>query len=295
MGLMDKIKNMFTEEEEIEEEPIKKEVIQVEIPSPMTKKETTKEVRKEVDDEVIEQPKEKPVKVVQETKVTQENIVKPQQKREDKFVFPVYFDDDDFTTIENKNKEERKAREEKRIIEERQKLEEKRVIPKPIKDSYKGKPVEEEKKTFKPTPIISPVYGILNKNYTKEDITTKQKPETSKKVSDVDLIRNKAYGSLEDEMVDSLNYKEEKVHTNKDMEEYHKKMDDVDFDELLDNDNLDNNLDELETKLTKTKTTKTKETQPKYSRALKNKDLDDVKISEDDLFDMIDTMYEEGK
>ena len=40
MGLMDKLKNLFTEEveEEVEvkDEPIKKEMIQVEIPSPTT-------------------------------------------------------------------------------------------------------------------------------------------------------------------------------------------------------------------------------------------------------------------
>ena len=44
MGLFDKVKNLFTEEVEVEEkeekrgkkeEPIKKEVIQVEIPSPV--------------------------------------------------------------------------------------------------------------------------------------------------------------------------------------------------------------------------------------------------------------------
>ena len=34
MGLLDKLKNMFTEEEVEENEPIKKEVFQVEIPAP---------------------------------------------------------------------------------------------------------------------------------------------------------------------------------------------------------------------------------------------------------------------
>ena len=52
MGLMDKIKNMFTEEEEIEEEPIKKEVIQVEIPSPMPRKEEKKVEQVKVQEKV---------------------------------------------------------------------------------------------------------------------------------------------------------------------------------------------------------------------------------------------------
>ena len=32
----------------------------------------------------------------------------------------------------------------------------------------------EEKKSFKPSLIISPVYGVLDKNYHKEDITSKK-------------------------------------------------------------------------------------------------------------------------
>jgi len=88
MGLMDKIKNMFTEEEEIEE-PIKKEVIQVEIPSPLNKTEEKETM----------QPK--PI-IVEEEKieVKEEKIIKP--KQEEKFIFPVYFDDADFQTIEKK-------------------------------------------------------------------------------------------------------------------------------------------------------------------------------------------------
>lgn len=281
MGLMDKIKNMFTEEEEIdEEEPIKKEVIQVEIPSAMNKREEKKEV--------IEPPKEE--------RVIQETVKKT--KQEEKFIFPVYFDDDDFTDIDKKTKEERKIREEKRLLEEKRKIEEKRkyeeprVIPKPIRETYKGKPVVEEKKVFKPTPIVSPVYGILDKNYTKEDITSKRQ-ESSKKISDIDIIRNKAYGTLEDEIVDSLNYKEEKkVHTT-DMDEYHKQMDDV-FRDLLEQDDLDNNLDELENKLSKPKETKVNEVQPKYSRTSRTKKVEQD-VLEDDLFDMIDTMYKEEK
>lgn len=262
MGLMDKIKNMFTEEEIIEE-PIKKEVIQVEIPAATPKKEV----------------------VVKEEKI-EEKVVKS-QKQEEKFVFPIYFDDDDFTTM-NKPKKEEKKYPERRVFDEK-KYEEKKITPKPMVESYKGK-VQEEKKIFKPTPVISPVYGILDKNYTKDDITTRKREE-NKKVDDVDLIRNKAYGTLEDEMVDSLNYKEE-VHTNRDMEEYHKKMNEVDFNDMLE-DSLDTNLDELESKLSKV--TEEKEVKPKYSRTARKKSLEAQEIDENDLFDMIDTMYKEEK
>lgn len=76
------------------------------------------------------------------------------------------------------------------------------------------------KKNFTPSPIISPVYGILDKNYTKDDIVDKKggmkrekivKPIVKKEIEeevtieqaeaavievDIDSVRKKAYGSL---------------------------------------------------------------------------------------------------
>lgn len=74
------------------------------------------------------------------------------------------------------------------------------------------------KKPFTPSPVISPVYGILDKNYKKDDIVDKQggmkrekviKPIPPKEVElpvtnndvfevDIDKVRKKAYGELED-------------------------------------------------------------------------------------------------
>lgn len=99
-------------------------------------------------------------------------------------------------------------------------------------DRYKINPTP-VKKTFTPSPIISPVYGILDKNYTKEDIVDKKdglkrekvvKPIVKKEetktieeaeievevaektvvvekatpVVDIDSVRKKAYGELEE-------------------------------------------------------------------------------------------------
>ena len=57
---------------------------------------------------------------------------------------------------------------------------------------------KEEKTYFKPSPIISPIYGILDKNYRKEDVVQKKEIRlttnyTRSNVS-VDDIRDKAYG-----------------------------------------------------------------------------------------------------
>ena len=75
MGLMDKFKNLFTEEVE-EVKPIKKEVRHVEIKAP--KKE----------------PEEMPKK--EENTISDSTTI----KKEEKFVFPVYFDDKDFDDLE---------------------------------------------------------------------------------------------------------------------------------------------------------------------------------------------------
>ena len=70
-----------------------------------------------------------------------------------------------------------------------------------MEDKYKEK---EEKKIFRPTPIISPVYGVLDKNYRKDDITSKKtRPivtEYDTSHLTIDDVRRKAYGTLEDDL-----------------------------------------------------------------------------------------------
>ena len=63
---------------------------------------------------------------------------------------------------------------------------------------------KEERSYFKPSPIISPIYGILDKNYKKEDVVQKREVKMSNsferdKIS-IDDIRKKAYGSLTEDL-----------------------------------------------------------------------------------------------
>lgn len=198
MGLMDKFKNLFTEEVE-EVKPIKKEVRHVEITSPK---------RSEI---------KKSEPVVEEDSISDSTAI----TREEKFVFPVYFDDKDFDDLEKPKKVE-----EKKTVKE----------SKPV--AYKGAKIQtevEEKKVFKPSPIISPVYGILDKNYHKDDIVTKTPRRNdyrrvSGKVT-VDDIRDKAFGTLEDDLKNSLlntDY-EEKYEPDDDMLDM---FNDLDFDKV---------------------------------------------------------------
>lgn len=64
----------------------------------------------------------------------------------------------------------------------------------------------EEKKKFKPSPIISPVYGIMDKDYVKEDVMPKKKEENSSRGRDMSIesVRRKAFGSLEDEIEETI-------------------------------------------------------------------------------------------
>ena len=215
MGLLDKVKNLFTEE--VEEEVVVKPKREIKLPTREPKTEVKREVKpvREVEKEVrrVEiAPARRENRILEDEVKPEINISDSTAiNKEEKFVFPVYFSDDDFKDLE-KPKEEKK--EEPKI--------------KDLREAYKGRKeeVKTQHKTFKPSPIISPVYGVLDENYKKEDITVKEPISTNYYRSDkvtVDDIRNKAYGTLEDELEnnlfnDSVILKEEKLDSVDDIE-----------------------------------------------------------------------------
>lgn len=232
MGFLDKMKNLFTEE--VEETPIKKDVIQVEIPAPVAP------VKKE--------------EVVAESEV----LVK-----EEKPQAPVFFDDNDFATLER------------------------REAPKPKKIEQKYKVKEEEKKIFKPTPIISPVYGVLDKNYHKEDITPKKKTTTAafydKSSLNIDDVRKKAYGTLEDELEtiipgDDYEIVEETPIT---IEETHDGM----LEDLLD--------PEYEPRFAAKEEPVEEKADDMFEELHQELEESEQKLTESDLFNLIDSMYDQ--
>lgn len=186
MGLFNKLKNALFEEEEIE------------IPLKETPEVKPIKIEKE---EIDKKPEVEKKNVELNTSENERDLFKV----ENTFKFPE-FDEEEFKTsykppIEKEEKNEP-------IITPKENFE--RVKPityeydkKPRlsrKESLKKEIVEEkQKKTFKPSPVISPVYGVLDKNYKKEDIITVQE-ERPKKVYDVDAIRRKAFGTLEEDI-----------------------------------------------------------------------------------------------
>lgn len=83
--------------------------------------------------------------------------------------------------------------------------------------SYSGIYEKKEDRThFKPSPIISPIYGVLDKNYKKEDVVAKKEIRLTSSYArenlSVEDVRNKAYGSLSDDIAKEI--EEEPVRRN---------------------------------------------------------------------------------
>ena len=309
MGFMDKLKNMFTEEvEEDDVAPVKREM-KVEITSPRVER-----VESQLEDE--------PKKDVSENEPS---------KREEKFVFPVYFDDKDFDDLEKPSQPVVPKEPVKKAV-----VSPKREIKKDNAYSGgRGQVQPEERKKFRPSPIISPVYGVLDKNYSKDDIMTKDRSRNlyhSKKEVTVDDVRQKAFGSLEDDLEntlfgkasflfndevsdndssnESVNVEEnknealinEKSESFDVLDQVKKEFDDIDHmfqQDTCDDDasvdmDLDNMInDELNKLIVDEKLSDSHQTRIKRYENEHNID-DHDSLTDSDLFHLIDTMYEKG-
>ncbi len=307
MKFLDKVKNMFTEEvEEVEK--------------------TKDEVK--IEQIIPEEKKESRVRESRESRTLDDfNQVKiPDVKKVEKK--PVFFTDDDFNDLDNyfKKAEPKIEREsnyndkfdlKEKYREAEIKERETRVVEPPkkkdydplksatdylekyneenggIKEPYQGNTkIETKPPKFKPTPIISPVYGILDKNYHKEDIVSKSDKEyKSVDGLSVDSIREKAYGTLEDELENTL-FGSNSILFKDENKTKSKKVESDFFDDLEDEatPSGDNNLRDLENITMDI---------GKELDSLLNKDKEPSKKDttssfddDDDLFNLIDTMYD---
>ena len=207
MGLLDKLKNLFTDEEEIietqeievEEEPKVEETPKL----PTFMREKIEKEEKKIN--ILEE------KAAEEEILSDRNLVKPDHS----FKFPLAFDDKDFE-VPSYNSQNVIQK-----VKEQEKEKKKSVSELYAKKEEKKK----EKHVFKATPIISPVYGILDKNYKKEELKAKKESDyelkrPSKKV-DFESVRMKAFGTLADELQDNLLEDLTDVKETKNVEVYH--------------------------------------------------------------------------
>ncbi|MBQ2872790.1 MAG: hypothetical protein IJE89_02185 [Bacilli bacterium] len=185
MKLLDKIKDLFMDEISEEDDlELEEENVKVyEEPKDVLPKVMRDNIKKEEENIKFEELKPRNEEVKKK-----EEIVVPEKK----FTFPIEFEEDIMPT-RSANKNVLKVTQE---------------TSKKVTELYPKKEEVKEKPRFKPTPVISPVYGILDKNYTKEEVREKSEDNMdmkrpSKKV-DFETVRKKAFGNLTDEIKDNL-------------------------------------------------------------------------------------------
>ncbi len=337
MGFLNKLKNVFFEEEEIEvEEKPKKE-------KPIAKKvELPKKEKRKLEE--IEIPQEQ-----EEEEIEAGESYTPKEK-ENGFKFPVLLEDD-LIEEEIEVEEKPKRREEKRET----KTFKENIIDRdlPFDNSYTRdlnsadyslKDRRTETKGFKPSPIISPIYGVLDKNYTKEDIHDKKETHTTSfsftnDKLDLDSVRRKAYGDdiatdIEKDIEEDIeeDYSEEETTldmTDTNMTPVVEKVTVGDAEEYFADLGLEYNIDYKDNSKEKasgkrTSRVKAKEeeykeenndatveevtevetgmkdveeepvVEKKRTRSKKTEEKEEIEI-EDNLFDLIDSMYDEGE
>ena len=279
MGLIGKLKNIFYDEEIVE---VKEE--------PAVREENQEEIRK---------PRIEEIQVQKEEKIENTYSERELFKSEPTFKFPVIDEDDDepvqtrsrVNTIDLDRREPAKRPEKvtERINE----------IHKTNINTIANKERNTEK-TFTPSPVISPVYGILDKNYTKEEI--KEKIETSKRPSEsefnYDYVRRKAYGTLEDELENTLTKLNNEV--DKKVKEETKDDNSKSIEELLTEieENANISVGDLEEKI-KDEYELEEEQTPVLAEKEEIKIENDLSLDADDktlehdLFNLIDSMYED--
>lgn len=297
MGLFGKIKNIFYDEEivDVPEEP--------------------KSVEKPKIEEVKVEKKVEPIKretpVINTTPTYSEREIFTRETT-NTFKFPMLDEEEvkpartrvnalESARMEKKKEETEKARTDK------------------YKDLFKENTTTSSKpdRIFKPSPVISPVYGVLDKNYTREEIIERQENitrTTNPKDMNYDAVRRKAYGTLEDELESTLSkLSEPEIHEKVEKpvtKEEEKSIEDL-LNEIEGNRNMSigdieekikDKMEEEEESISDdeflkefmARTSKKEEETIKEEKATtKDEDVDADKTLEHDLFNLIDSMYED--
>lgn len=279
MGLFNKIKSVLFEEEEIEvpveETPVKKPKKQEN-----NEKNLFERKRNVYEEEVKD---EAPI-------VSDRDLFKVEKT----FDFPV-FDDQEFESLKSIKKDPVHEEPKKSMGINLFDYERPKVKREPLKDKapeIKGRAYDTKKNDnlkFHPSPVISPVYGVLDKNYKKEDIVV---ANTEKKKIDVDDVRKRAFGTLEEDIEKNLLDKPRKIVEKKE-EKKSISQEEKSIDELLEETAFDRiELEEDFNEPIETEPIELEVLDQQKEKTLEEK-LDENDTLENDLFDLIDSMYEE--
>lgn len=288
MGLLNKIKGILFEE--VEEDEV------VNTPKSEEKKPIAEKIEPQKKVEEVETPKVNVVKPKAEVEQLNERELFKSDNTSPFF----YFDEEEFSNMSRVQKPKPSTN----VLEyERKKKMEKRYDMGSFTKVERTEVVE--KKKFKPSPIISPVYGILNEDYRPEDIKNKSEVSTNNTL-DFNSVRKKAFGEEVKEEPKTTYYEEtvtvklkendeEKKQKVKTIDELLENTSDVTIDveepkveekldainedpEVNDYEKIDEDLEELTPKKDVEKT--------EYEK------VEDDDTLENDLFDLIDSMYD---
>ncbi len=257
MGIFKKLKDVLFEIEE--ELPV------------LTKEDEQKETLKK-------EPKYKEENTIQEIKIPKEEIDDKDDDLDSTFNFPLDVEEDD--KISRRNKTAKENDDYLDIFSEQNYTKRSETRSRDlIIDKYEKEP--RPSRVFKSSPIISPVYGVLDQNYSKDDIIVKT--DIGVKGPDLDEVRKKAYG------IDTKKSKvEEKKVTPDEFDDSLKTLDEILMDE-------DKPTKEIKLPKKREIIEEEKEIIEEEKEIFDTKivpDIDDNTI-ETDLFNLIDSMYED--
>lgn len=277
MGVFSKLKNIFYDEEYVDE-PAEAEIKKVD---KVVKKEV-EEAKPRVEEIKItrEEPKREEAKrVVEEPKPSNDFSERELFRSERTFNFTEFDDDEELPPRRN-------------VLSPEPKVAKRTEVQKPA--------IPEQPKIFKPSPIISPIYGILDKDYKKDEVVSKpvreEKPVIKDSATTYDTVRRKAYGTLEDELEDTLNsmnkltpeaISNEVNKIDKSVDELDKKTNKIeDLISKIESTTSDVSVGELENKM-ELEHFDDDDDEPVSDKTMTNSTL------EHDLFNLIDSMYDD--
>lgn len=176
MGVFSKLKNIFYDEVEEPEADIKIDI------TPKKEPEVPK-----VQEIKISEPEEKEEFVFPEKKEEKPTVSERELFRSERTF--------NFTELEEEDLPPRRS-----VLDVEPRVSRREPMPEVKKEP-------EKPRVFKPSPVISPIYGILDKDYKREEVVKKEvvvKPKVEDTARTYDSVRRKAYGTLEDDLEDTL-------------------------------------------------------------------------------------------
>ena len=313
MKLLEKLKNTFFEEEYVEVDESSEEERKENVAKKVETRETVKQPVEE--QEEIEDTTELD-NVINDMEDATDNLEEADTYYSDREILSKnnnlsYFDDDDFVDEYYEKKEETIVSEPKKIYGGSANS----VYDSIINSEVENRPYSESSGKFHPTPIISPIYGVLDKNYRKEEVVDKKdRPSSyvSRRDVDLDSVRKKAYGDvsiLDDRKEEVIEDTEPLLYDMIDTEEDTKpevdKVTIADAEEYFEDLGLEYNVDYKDTSYEEATRSKTRS-----KRTEKHQDLEDdlsdtltdlaTSVEEDrdtdldeNLFDLVDSVYKE--